>query len=144
MSQELVLGLIGAVAVVLAAILGAPRLGRDARSSIAKDLDIYKALPDSSAVKADFLTHIERRVRQLFANETDADTDTNAKRSGGQIALGITILVLAIALALLVVIGGSWWWLASPVVIFLLLLGGVGLGLGLKKAPRDEKGNLVK
>lgn len=115
-----------------------------AHRSIAKDLDIYKELPEASSVKSNFLTHIERRVEQLSANDSDADTSTNATRSGSQIALGITILILAIALGLLVVLGGGWWWLVSPVVLFLLALGGVGLVLCLKMAPRDEKGNLVK
>lgn len=141
MSQEILLGLIGGVALVLAAILGAPRIGKDARSTLAKDLEMYNALPESSVVKADFLSHIERRIRQLTSSESN---NLNAKRSAGQIALGITILVLAVALGLLVVMNGSWWWLASPVVLFLLLFGGVGLGLGLTKAPRDQKGNLVK
>lgn len=136
MSQQLILALVGAIAIVLAAILGVPRFSRDMRSGIAKDLEIYKALPQTSPVRDGLLEHIEQRVRQLSVND-------QAKRSPGQIALGVSILVIAFVMGWFMVVWNGWWWLASPVVLFLLILAGVGIGQGAKKAQRDNKGNLA-
>lgn len=135
--QELIVAIVSSAAVVLAAVLGSPRLGRNPRARILKDIEIYKALPDSSTAKRQQLSLVEKQVDALAKN-------LEGKRSPMEIVLGVIILILAFLVIWPMVSWGGWWWLLSPIALFLLLLGGVGLGQGLTKGSRNEKGRLIK
>lgn len=135
--QQLIVAIISAAAVILAAVVGGPGLARNPRARILKDIEIYKALPDTSPAKQKQLTLVERQVDSLSEN-------FDGKRSPGQIVLGIIILAIAAVAIWPMVTLGAWWWLLSPVALFLLLFGGVGVGQGLTKGARNEKGSLIK
>lgn len=131
--QELIVAIVSSAAVVLAALAGAPGLGRNPRTQVLKDIEIYKALPDSSSAKRQQLSLIEKQIDNL-AKSLDGE------RSPMEIVLGVIILILAFIVIMPMVTWGGWWWLLSPLALFLLLLGGVGLGQGLTKGSRNEKG----
>lgn len=135
--QELIVAIVSSAAVVLAAVLGSPKLGRNPRARILKDIEIYKALPDNSTAKRQQLSLVEKQVDALAKN-------LEGRRSPMEIVLGVIILILAFLVIWPMVNWGGWWWLLSPGAIFLLLLGGVGLGQGLTKGSRNEKGRLIK
>lgn len=138
MSQELIVGVIGAFAVVLAAFLGLPLFGRDPRSAIKQELDIYLALPPGfDEARENLRASIEEQIR--------SNTGQNpASRSPAQVVLGLVILVIAGVAGYYMFLLGSWFFLASPIVLFLILLGLVGLSQALKKVPRDSKGAIIK
>ncbi|MEC5152460.1 hypothetical protein [Cryobacterium sp. GrIS_2_6] len=137
MSQELIIGVITAVAVVFAAGISTPRLLRDIRTTIAKDIDIYNALPDASTAKAALLARIDVQIGEL-------DTHDKARSQPIGIGLGISFLVIGGALLWLLILQGGLWWWASPIVLTILVFGLAGLIISSQKVLRDEKGNPIK
>ena len=137
MSQQLIIGIITAIAVVFAAIISAPRLLRDVRSNIAKDLQIYKSLPDKSPAKGALLARIERQIEEL-------DLRDKARRQPVGIGVGISFLVIGGALLWFLFIEGGYWWWGLVVVIPILLFGLIGLIISSRKVPRDDQGVAIK
>ena len=133
MNTEVVAGIIAATSLLLAAIIGAPRIIRDPLNPIAKQVEIYNSLPATSSAKAAILERIEQQVNRL-------DTESSARRNAPGIALGIILLVAGGTTAWLVLIGGGWWWLLSPVSFVLLLMGTVGFFQGAERVPRAANG----
>jgi hypothetical protein len=134
--SELAVAIIGAVGVIVAAVLGVPRIARDSRWQIQRDLEIYTALPDSSGSKPGLLAKIDREVALL-------DRRDLARRDPSGIGLAIAFLVIGLALVWLTVSSGRWWWTASPITAGLLVFGIVGLCVSGPKKIRDEKGNAL-
>ncbi len=137
MSQELIIGVIAAVGVVFAAGISAPRLLRDIRTTIAKDIDIYNSLPEASTAKAALLVRIDTQIGEL-------DSHDKARNQPMGIGLGISFLVIGGTLLWLVILQGGLWWWASPIVLAVLVFGLVGLIISSQKILRDDKGNPIK
>jgi len=134
--HEIIIGIVGAAAVVVSALVG-PLLAKDERNKILKEIEIWNSLPEASTSKAGLLGLIDTRVSKISGSAND-------RRSAPEVILALVILGLAVFGIWVMVTFGGLWWFTSPVVLFLLLLGGVGLGQGLTKGPRNEKGRLVK
>lgn len=137
MNQEVIIGMVAAAGLILAAAIGAPRILRDARWGIQRDLEIWKALPKESAAREDLLKKIDREVKSL-------DVHDQKRRNPAGVGLSISFLVIGGALLWLVIIQGALWWLASPVALALIIFGLVGFAISVGKTLRDEKGNTIK
>lgn len=137
MSQELIIGIIAAVGVVTAAGLGAPRILRDARWGIQRDLEIWKALPVESTAREGLLKKIDREVKSL-------DIHDQKRRYPLGIGLSLSFLLMGVAGSWFVIVQGGWWWLGSPVAFLFVIFGLAGLGTYSQKTLRDEKGNTIK
>lgn len=132
-SEQVVTATVAGVAAVAAAVLGAPRVFRDSKDDILKQIQVHDALPESSPARKTLLDSIERQVEAL------AKTG-GPRRDPVGIGLGVAFLVLAVLGGWSVARwGGGWWW-ASPIVVFLALLGIVGLAQDGPKRARDSKG----
>ncbi len=137
METELIIGIVAAIAAVFAAVIGAPRILRDARWSIQRDLEIWKSLPENSSARAGLLRKIEREVVAL-------DVHDKKRRNPMGIGLGIAFFVIGAGLLWIIILQGSWWWFASLIAFPSLLLGIGGFFLSIFKTLRDEKGNTIK
>ena len=137
MSQEVVIGIVAAVAAIFAAVISAPRILRDARWGIQRDLEIWKALPEESAARAGLLKKIDREVKAL-------DVHDQKRRHPMGIGLGVSFFIIGAALLWLMISLGGWGWLLSPIVLFCLIFGIGGFAISIRKTIRDEKGNTVK
>lgn len=137
MTQEIILGIVAAVAVIFAAVISAPRILRDDRWSIQRDLEIWKSLPTESTARVDLLGKIDREVKSL-------DTHDKKRRNPGGIGLAVSFLVIGTAFLWFVILQGSWWWLASPVAFVFIIFGLVGFGISYGKTLRDERGNTIR
>ena len=134
--ETIVVGVIAAFALVVGAVIQAPRLIRDPVNSIAKQVEIYNALPDTSPAKAAMLERIEQQVNQL-------DSESSARRNPSGIVLGLMLLVAAGASTWLVYVAGGWWWLTAPLLLLLWLMGIVGFFQGVEKTPRAANGQAL-
>lgn len=137
MTTELIVGIVAAVALVIAAIIGAPRVIRDPINSLAKQVEIYNALPEGSAAHTKLMRRIEERI-------DDLDSHEKARRNPMGVALGVSFLIIAAALTWLVWSAGGWWWLSGPLLFILWLMGIVGFAQGIVRAPRTASGSLLK
>lgn len=136
MSQEIMIAVIGAAGLLIAAFVSVPRIVRDIRWSIERDLSIYKALPPESEAKTKLLAKIDREIAAL-------DMHDQRRRYPMGIGLGVAFLLMALAGAWWIVTVSGWWWWLSPIAGFALLIGIVGLAQGIPKRLRDEKGNII-
>src|SRR6478752_3170550 len=116
---DIVVGAIAALALIIGAIISAPRLLKDPVSSIAKQAEIYAALPDSSPAKRAILDRIEQQINRL-------DTESSARRNPYGIFWSSIFVIIAGACTWLVVSAGGWWWLTAPVLAILWLAAGIG------------------
>lgn len=137
MGQEAIVGIVAASAAVFAAAISAPRILRDVRWSIQRDLEIWKSLPHESASRAGLLRKIDREVKAL-------DVHDQKRRHPMGIGLGVSFFIIGVALLWLTLSWGGWWWLITPVVLFCLIFGVGGFAISVRKTLRDEKGNTVK
>jgi hypothetical protein len=137
MSQEVIIGIVAAAGVIFAAVISAPRILRDERWGIQRDLEIWKALPKESAAREDLLKKIDREVKSL-------DVHDQKRRNPAGVGLGISFFAIGAAVLWLILIQGSWWWFASPIALALLIFGLAGFGISVGKTLRDEKGNTIK
>ena len=136
MNSEVVVGVIGAGALVLATILGVPRIVKDPLTPIQKQLEIYRALPKDSRAREAILRRIEEQVDNL-------DSEATARRNPSGIALGVAFILIAGALGWFIWSTGGWWWVLSPVAATAALFGIIGLFQGLEKAPRAANGQTL-
>jgi hypothetical protein len=132
----IIVGVIAALAVVVGAIISAPRVLRDPLASLEKLVGIYEKLPESP-VKAQVLQRIEEQVAGLHS-------ETSARRNPGGIMLGIIIFVLAGAVLWPALSYGGWWWLTSPASAFLIICGTVALYQNVPRVPRAANGQTLE
>lgn len=137
MSESLLVGILTALATLMAAALGGPRVFKDARSNVLKDLQIYNALPESSAAREPILGRIEAQLETL-------EQHGEARRRPTGIVLGIVFLALAAFGGWYIATVGGWWHLGWPLVLFVFILGAVGFVQDVSKHVRDAKGNPIK
>lgn len=137
MDTSIVVGVIAAASLLVAAAIGAPRIIRDPLSSIAKQVEIYNALPERSAARAALLERIEQQVNRL-------DNETSARRNPPGIALGVILLVAAGTLTWLVYVAGDWWWVTSPALLLLWMMAVIGMYQGWAKVPRAAGGQSLE
>jgi hypothetical protein len=139
MDQGLLAGILGAGAVIAAAIIGTPRVFRkDERGGIQKDLAIYNALPPASPIRKELLLHVEERIR------TAIRYSDKKRRDPGGIILAIFLIIIALFLTWQIVIWGGRWWFALPIAVFMFILGLVGFSQDATKQLRDERGRVIK
>lgn len=136
MSSDVVVGIIGAAALVLATILGVPRIVRDPLTPIQRQLEIYRALPKDSPARESILRRIEEQVESL-------DSEATARRNPSGIALGVAFILIAVASGWFIWSAGGWWWILSPVAATAALFGVIGLFQGLEKTPRAANGQAL-
>lgn len=137
LSDEALGAIVSALALVVAAVLQGPKIWRNRRSDVLKDLEIYKSLPDESSAKAPFLLHIDDRVSSLIGNGEKRRNPLNA-------GIGIAFLLVAAWLTYLVISIGQWWaWFALPVLLFFWVFGIYGTIEGFTKLHRDVSGKAI-
>lgn len=134
---DIVVGSIAALALILGAVIGAPRLLKDPVNSIVKQTEIYNALPESSPAKAAILERIEQQVNGL-------DTEASARRNPYGIFWSVIFIILGAAAGWFVVSTGGWWWIGSPIPFVLLLAGFIALGQSATKVPRAANGQSLE
>lgn len=136
-SEPLTIGIIAAVATIVAAIFVSPRVFKDARSNVLKDLQIYSALPDSSSAKRPLLKRIEGQLETL-------EQHGDARRRPLGIVLGLVLMGLAAYGGWYILTVGGWWHIGWAAVTFVFILGAAGFAQDVRKSFRDSKGNPVK
>ena len=137
LSDEALGAIVGALALVVAAAFQGPKLWRNRRTDILRDLEIYDSLPDESGAKAKLLAHIDAEVLTLSGNGVKTRNPASA-------GLGVAFIVVAGLLAYLVLASEQpWFWVIAPVVLFFALLGVFGTFEGLTKKHRDASGKPI-
>ena len=108
-----------------------------ARRQLHRDLALYGELPEAGRARGLLQVHIEKSVEQLLQDESTKRRDPNG------IGIAGLFLVLATLFTYEAIVAGSWawsWWVGAAV---LWLIGGVGLGISLKRVERDERGRAL-
>ena len=138
LSDEAFAATITAIALVIAAALQAPRIWKNRRSDILRNLEIYNALPSESAdAKVKLLAHIDAEILILSGNGEKTRNPTSA-------GLGIAFVVVAALLTYFILASEqSWFWLLTPAVVFFAVFGIFGTFEGLTKKHRDGGGKGV-
>jgi hypothetical protein len=137
LSDEALGAIIGALALVVAAAFQGPKIWKNRKTDILRDLEIYDSLPDESAAKVKLLAHIDAEVLTLSGNGVKTRNPTSA-------GLGIAFLIVAVLLAYLVLASEQpWFWLITPIVLFFALFGVFGTFEGLTKKHRDATGKAI-
>jgi hypothetical protein len=70
MNTTLLVAIIGAVAVVVAAVLSKPKSSKNEREAILQSLEIYNALPPKSTTRNDLLARIDEDISQFLGGRT--------------------------------------------------------------------------
>lgn len=136
-SEPLIVGIIAAVATISAAVFASPRLFKDTRTNVLKDLQIYAGLPDSSSAKQTLLARIEGQLETL-------EQHGDARRRPLGIVLGLIFIALSGLGTWYILNAGGWWHFGWLPVAFVFILGAVGLAQDARKSFRDSKGNPLK
>ncbi|MBF4460347.1 hypothetical protein [Pseudoclavibacter sp. VKM Ac-2867] len=140
-STELLVAGVTGVGGVLTVILTS-LTSRDKRKSITQDLAILKTIDeqphaDWEAARDALRSSLVDRIRDIAGN-------SDRRRNGVGIVLGVLFLVSGISLGVYVVTSGGWWHVLWPVVVTLTLFGWVGGWGSLKKVPRTSTGSEIK
>ncbi|MCW2794022.1 MAG: hypothetical protein JWO76_3120 [Nocardioides sp.] len=127
-----------AVVSLAAAILQFLRARGGRRAQILSDIELYKALPDSSSAKRELLELIDGAIKALISEETEKRRDPTG------IGLAISFLLLGPLAIAWGINGDGWWNVLILVGAVVLLFGIVGLSESATLKARDEKGNAIK
>jgi len=125
---------IGGAATVAAALLTLARewsARRGRRSVIQQDLEILRALPESSGVRTELQAHIEQSILGFIEGE---------RRNSRDMQGTVIALVLTAGAFWLVMLALDDHWYLWPLGVFVGLLGVVGFFESVKSRPRDARG----
>lgn len=137
MTTEIIIAIISGIVAVLVAVISKTELFSRKHYGIRKDVELYQLLPDQSTKKNDLMKYIDKRVSDYIIRSAEH------KRNGTEITIGLIFLPIGAYLTWFFYSLGSWWLIGLFVSGSLLVIGGYGIVNGLRKAERDEKGNVV-
>jgi hypothetical protein len=121
---------------VLGVLLQLVRRPDGRHGQVKRNLELLALLPDDSSSRSRLLRHIDESVERLISN------DDELRRDPTGIGIAVVFLVAACALVVVAIRSGDWWWWL--IVAFLVLFGIVGLGQDATRRKRDAKGRPIR
>ncbi|WP_132438003.1 MULTISPECIES: hypothetical protein [unclassified Rathayibacter] len=138
MTENILVAIIAAAGVILAGVIQAPRLLRNTRADILRDIEIYNALPDTLTARKVLLERIGKDVTTLA-------TGGEKRRDATSVVLGIVFLGVSWWLTVQLLNAQEWWWwIASPALLLGWSLGAFGFVQGLQRHHRTSTGSVIK
>ena len=138
MTTEIIIAVISGLVAISVAIISKTEIFSQKHRNFKKDLELYGLLPDTSTEKTSLLKYIDRGIKNYIVKST------MYRRNASEIIIGLIFLLLGIYLSWFFISLGSWWLIGLIISGFILLIGMYGIVNGVRKAERDDKGNIIK
>ena len=134
---NIIASIIAAVGAIIAGLLMADKIRPGRLAKIKKYADLYLLLPNEFSSKDELGNFINIEISNYikFISEN--------KRDPTGIALGIFLLLVAIACFWLIFQFKGWWYVGLPIPIIVFILGGFGLQRDSRRVKRDNNGNPI-
>ena len=137
MAPEVVAAIVGALALLVTTWLQVRRGDAGRSGQLKADAELLRLLPEDSTARPLLLSHVDKRIRAMV------DGQRIERRDPTGIAMGLSLLIMSVALGVVAAGNGSWWWallvLATPLALFGVIL----LVSSAERVERDAGGRPV-